>query len=457
MRKLFFILFATGITGSTVAQEKVWTLKECVQYAYDHNLSIKQAELSLEMDEIALEESEWAKYPGLNASASRNYNFGRSIDPLTNTTGIQKNVSNYFSMSSSATLFNGFLLRNREKQNETRLAAKTHYVDKIRNDISMNIALFYLEVLFNQESITNNKAQLEIARQQVARIQKLVDVGSLPKGSLFEMESQMASEEQRVIQAESSYEISRLNLTQLLDITNYQNFLVEAPKFGDPILDTEGLTTQYVYQEALKSMPQIKQAELDVKAADQGIDIARASLYPRLSVSASLSTRANDDAERAIGHIDSISGQPVYDFVPYAFDEQIEDYFGQSVGLNLNIPIFNGRSARLNIQRSEVQKAQALLTKENTENQLLKDIQKAQADVLAAYKGFIAAKKSVQSFQEAFNYVKKKHDLGIVNAVENNDAKTKLNLAISQMTQSKYDYIFKRMILAFYQGQPIKL
>ncbi len=444
MRKLFFILFTAGI-ATAIAQEKVWTLEECVQYAHGHNISIKQAELSLEMDEISLKESQWAKYPGLNGSVSRNYNYGRSINLSTNSTSFSKNVSSYFSLSSSATLFNGFSLHNQKEQNESKLEAKHYYLDKIRNDISMNIALLYLEVLFNQESIINSKAQLEISSQQVERIQKMVDVGSLPKGSLFEMESQQASEEQRLVQAESNFEISRLNLTQLLDITDYKNFLVEAPKFGDPISDTEGLGLEAIFQNALNNMPQIKQSEKEVQVADQGVDIAKSSLYPRLSVSASLSTQAIDDL------IIPTTGEE------FTFKDQIEDYFGQSVGFNLNIPIFNGRSARFGIERAEVQKEQAELTKINTQNQLLKDIQKAQADVLAAFKGFVAAKKSVQSFQESFNYVKKKHELGIVNAVENNDAKTKLNLAISQMTQSKYDYIFKRMILAFYQGQPIKL
>ncbi len=448
MRKLFYIFFAAGI-ASAVAQVKVWTLEECVQYAHQHNLSIKQAELSLEMDEVSLEERKWAKYPNLNASSNRNYNFGRSIDPVTNSTGFRKNISNYFSLSTSATLFNGFLLRNREDQSKTQLEARNHYLDKIRNDISVNIALLYLEVLFNQESISNSSAQLEITKQQVARIQKLVDVGSLPKGSLFEMESQMASEEQGLVQSESNFEISRLNLTQLLDITDYANFYVKAPVFGDPILDTEGLTTEGIYKTALQNMPEIKQSNAEVMVAEKGVDIAKSGLYPRLSVSASISTQATDDQTK-FSIIDTT-------FVDYTFNDQIEDFFGQSVGFNLNIPIFNGRSARLGIERAEIQKQQAEISKINTENQLLKDIQKAQADVLASYKGFIAAKKSVLSFQESFNYVKKKHELGIVNAVENNDAKTKLNLAISQMTQSKYDYIFKRMILGFYQGNPIKL
>jgi len=249
-----------------------------------------------------------------------------------------------------------------------------------------------------------------------------VNVGSLPKGSLFEMESQLASEEQRVIQAESSYEISRLNLTQLLDIKDYKNFFVEAPYFDDPVLDTDGLTTESVYANAVQAMPQIKQAELDVDVAEKGVDIAKASLYPRLSMSAGLNTRGNDDAERWTGEYD-LQGKPI--MVEYPFTDQVDDFFGQSVGFNLNIPIFNGKSARLNIERSKVQMEQAKLTKENTENQLLKDIQKAQADVLAAFKGFIAAEKSVLSFRESFSYVKKKHELGIVNAVENNDAKTK--------------------------------
>ncbi len=453
MRKLFFILFAAGITSS-VAQKSVWSLEKCVRYAHEHNLSIKQAELSLEMDKISMVESRWAKYPGFNGSASRNYNFGRNIDPLTNATGIQTVVSNYFSINSSVTLFNGFSLRNQEKQSETKVESRSHYLDKIKNDISMNIALLYLEVIFNKESINNNRAQVEITKQQVNRIQKLVDVGSLPKGSLFEMESQLASEEQRVIQAESSYEISRLNLTQLLDIQDYKNFFVASLYFDDPVIDTEGLTTESVFAEAVNNMPQIKQAGLDVEVAKKGVDIAKASLYPRLSMSAGMNTRGNDDASRWSGEYDG-QGQPI--MIHYPFSDQIDDFFGQSIGFNLNVPIFNGRSARLNVERSKIQMQQAQLTKESTENQLLKDIQKAQADVLAAYKGFIAAKKSVQSFQESFNYVKKKHELGIVNAVENNDAKTKLNLAISQMTQSKYDYIFKRMILAFYQGQPIQL
>lgn len=446
MRKLLFLLCCAA-SSVVIGQNKTWTLEECVRYALEHNISIKQAELTRDIDEINLQENKLSKYPTLNASMNRSHSFGRSVNPFDNVITDQKRVSNSFTLNTGATLFNGFQLKNREEQSEIRLESRNKNLEKIRNDISLNIALFYLQVLFNQETITNNRAQLEITKQQVDRINKLVEVGSLAKGSLYEIESQLASEEQKLIQSESDFEISRLNLTQLLDIEDYKSFHIVKPNLRDPDLNAGGVSTKSIYNMASENLPQIHQADLDVMDAVKGVEIAESGLYPRLSISASLNTFNVEDALNPLSNVEE----------KYLFSDQIENNFSQAVYLNLDIPIFNGKSARLGVERSKVQMMQAELTKANTENQLLKDIQKAQTDVLAAYKGFISAKKSVQSFQEAYNYVKKKYELGIVNAVEHNDAKNKLNLAISQMTQSKFDYIFKTMILEFYKGNPIRL
>lgn len=430
-----------------------WDLARCLDYAMENNLQLKQQALNAEVRENELKQSQFNLGPNLNANSSYGISMGRALDESTYRFTEDQNIqSANFSVSSSLTLFQGFQKMNTIQRNRWELSLSEAQFELLKNNISLNIVSAYLQILFNKELVTTSRHQLDLIEQQVNRTAKLVRAGSAPKGTLLEMQAQMASEELRLINAENQLETSLVNLKQLLDLEADTDFDVVSPEIT--VEESTLLTSvQKVYSTAEQEMPQVKAAEFALKSANESLQLAKGGRSPIVNLNFYYSTRYSDARDKLIGI--SPEGEPIY--TDYPFSEQLEDNMQTNVSLALSVPIFNGWQVGKNINNAKIQLKNSQYQLEREKQGLYKEIQQAFVDARSALKRFQAAEKSVDSQQESFRYKEQQFEVGLINTVEYNDAKNKLINAESELLQAKYDFIFKTRILDFYQGNPITL
>lgn len=460
MKKLIPIIVLT-LAGTLIiaynspGQENKWTLKECVLYAIEHNIQVKQQELAADIQQNALKQSKYNLAPTLNGGAGHSYSFGRALDESTYSfTDNETVMSDYFSLNSSVSLFSGFTNRKSIEQNKYNLQASIQDVEKTKNDISLNIALAYLQILLNKELLEVARNQYDITMEQIDRTSKLVAAGSLARGSLLEIQAQAASEELQVVNAGNQLDLSILNLTQLLELDIVGDFDIVVPRLQIP--DEAGLIepVMTVYSEAIKIQPQIKSAEFQLESSALNLDIAKGARSPRLSLNGSYNTRYSDIRQKFIG-IDPVTSSPIYG--EYPFMDQLKDNVNWGLSLSLSVPIFNGwqvnqaiSNARLNIERSQY-------NLEYQKNVLYKDIQQAYADAKASLKKFHSSQKALVSMEESFRYTEQKFNVGLVNTIDYKTSKNQLTRTQSDLLQAKYEYIFKVKVLDFYRGKELSL
>ncbi len=464
------VLFLAVVTG--IAQQ-AWTLEDCIQYAMENNIQIKQSVLNTEYNQNLLKQSKMGQIPNLNATGNYNYAWGRVLDQTTyQFTENQQSNSISLGFSSSANLFNGLRVRNTILQNELNLMASYEDVEKIKNDISLNIAAGYLSIMFNRELLAVTESQMEITGQQVERTGKMVDAGKLARGNLLELQAQYASEELNLVNAENQLAISLLNLQQMLDLPIDTAFDLVIPELADPDEDPMLINALEVYRIAETSMPEIKSAELNMESSEQGLKIAKGGRSPQLYVSANYNTGYSDLREQAVSFNEgqripigeTASGEAVFTYpqdIPvygaYPFFDQIGDNTSAGVGLGLSIPIFNGWQVNGNIANSRIALENAQLNLQSQKLALYATINQAYADAIAALKSFNASNQALVSMAESFKYTEKKFEVGLVNTVDYNVSKIQLTRTQSDLLQAKYDFIFRVKILNFYKGEPITL
>ena len=471
--QIFYALSCLILMTSSIAfsqqPSKIWTLQQCIDYALENNISIKQNALNTQLAEQAMLQSKASALPNLNANAFHNYNFGRTVDPFTNEFATERVLANSFSLSSNVTLFNGFQTVNTIKQNRLDFLAVKYDVDKTRNDISLAIANNYLQILFSEELVGIANNQLGIIKQQLNRTKKLVEQGALAKGALLDIEAQEAMDELQLVNAENQLELSYLSLIQLLDLDSVSDFEIAKPDIDIPeggvLIGTPG----QIYDAAISIQPQIKSAEYKVESSLKGLSVSKGGNSPRLSMGGSYGTGYSDARRNITDTLSSYavpigytqSGEDVftpfynYNYETTPFNKQIDDNINKSFGFNLAIPIFNGLQTRTSISRAKIAVKNAQYNLQLQKNQLNKDITQAYADATAAFKKYRATAKTVSALQEAFNYTEQKFNVGMVTSVEYNDAKNKLTKAKSDLLQAKYDYVFKTKVLNFYQGKSL--
>lgn len=463
-----FILFSVIIVSS---QEK-WTLEKCLEYALKNNIQIKQQELNSRYSENNLKQSKLSLLPSLNGSTSQNYSWGRSVNMFTNDFSEEKTMSLSFGLSSSVTVFNGFQNYNTIRQKQFDLQASLQNLEKAKNDVALNISSAYLQILYSMELYDIAVNQLEVTRQQVERTKKLVDAGSVAKGTLLQVEAQYASEELQVVNMQNQLNMSYLNLIQFLDLETEENFEIEKPDFSGFDVNAALLTSNQVFLEAEKNLPQIKSAEFSLKSAEAGLLLARGSLSPRLTVSGSFGS-GYSDARKSITDTTytsqvstiNIAGSdvqftqdiPNYKYQTTAFKDQLNNNVSKTLSVTLTIPLFNGWQTKTGINNAKINLLNAEYQLEITKKQLFKEIQQAHADAVASIKKYNATKKAVTSLEEAFNYTQQKFDAGLINSLDYNTAKNNLAKAKADMLQAKYEFIFKSKILDFYRGNTIKM
>lgn len=471
--KLYLLFIGLILSGFLNAQ-KQWTLDECVQYAMEHNIQVQQALLNESLAEVGLKQSKGRMLPSINGSASHTYNFGRNIDPITNSITTQTIQRNNFGVSSNVTLFNGFQRLNTLKQNEINVSAVQVQNEQLKNDISLNIANGFLNILFNREFLNIAEFNLEATQKQVEQSRVLFEAGQIPEGNLFEVLAQQANDEAALINAESNLNLAKLNLIQLmqLDGVDYKSFDISVPSLGEVSSFPLPSSIQAVKDNAIKNFPTMKVSEKNVQFNQMGVKIAKGARQPSLNLNYSLGTGYSDQnligtgelvsIQQAIGTVgttgDVVISNPQQfysDFDTKPFGDQFSDNLNHGLSFSLSIPIFNGWSTDGNIQRAQINLKNSELDMENTKNNLIQNVERAWADAEVAKKNYEGSDKTVEASQKAYDYAEVQFNAGVINQLDYNQARIRLDNAKIDLIRNKYDYIFKVKILDFYQGNKI--
>ncbi|MDD4426292.1 MAG: TolC family protein [Mariniphaga sp.] len=426
----------------TQAQE-AWSFQECLDYAMENNIRIKQQQLSTQYSENLLSQAKHERLPNLNGSLSNNLNFGRSLTYDNTYQNVNSSQVNGY-LSTDITLWNGSILSNTIRQREFDLHAAMQDLQKTRDDIALNIAASYLEILFAEELTWIAESQIEVTSQQIERTIKLVDAGSLAHGSLLEIEAQLAREELQLVNEQNRVQLAYLNLFQLLELPVEKSFIIEKPKLPEIKANMSLVNSYDTFKHATLARPEIKAAQLRVESARMQLEVAKGNRFPALSFGANYYNLYNNKYADIMG--ESIS-----------FRDQLSNNQRYAMGFSLNIPIFNRFQVKSGISNASLQIADYEYQLQSARNLLRKDIEQAYMNALAALNRYLSGEKAVKSTEEAFRYTEEKFNVGMVNMVEYNQSKNYLTVARSELLQAKYEYIFRAKILDFYNGVPIEL
>ena len=475
MRKLKILLF-TVFTISFINQansQSVWNLEQCINYALLHNLDIQQNELQLDMQENNLLSSKARMLPTLNANGNDIVNWGKTVDRYTNQFADSRTISMNLYLQSSVTLFSGFKLLNTVKKNKLMLMSQKYDLNYMKDLKAMDITTAFLQILYDKENFKNKKEQVKLTKMQLDRTQKLVEAGSLAKGDLYNIKSQLASEMAMEIDAENSLNLSMLKLKQLMYVPSDTNIDIYAPEIELTENFNNLLDPYKVYEYALHNRPEIKSAEIKVESSKKDLSIAKGGISPVISLSAGLGS-GYSGANSILDGSPSFTGftpsgdfttagdtviTPTFDYKtkPKAMSDQLIDNKNYSIGIYVSIPLFNGLQTHTNINNSEIAMKQAELQLEQTKTNMRQIIEKAYADARSAFKKYESAGLQVEALNEAFNYATSRYEAKMLAAFEYNDAKIKLDMAKSDLLNAKFNYVFRVKVLDFYYGKPLSL
>ena len=448
MKNSITILLALFAVTLSSAQVRQWTLQECVEYAVENNLTVEQFELDLENAKIDKSDAVGNLLPTLSGSMSASSNTGFSINPTNNlpTNSTANNVN--ISATSSITIFDGLRNINQLHRAKMNAIASQYRLDDLKDDIRLRVANAYLEVVSNKEQLKTFRAQYAVTEQDLKRTKELVESGVVPRGDLLEIEATAANQEQQIINGESNVLISKVNLAQLLQITDYENFDIAEEEFDIPPSDILDNSPKVIFDKAMTFRNDIKFSESNVELAEQDVKIAKGAYLPTLSAFFQYGTRYSD-----------VTQIPDGNGVPYtpSLTDQLWIFDGISYGAQLNIPIFNGWSTRNNVTRSQISLEKAKLQLEQDKLDLESTIQQAYVNVNTFEKAYAAAEKTLEARTLAYEYARERYDVGLMNAFDFSQAQSRVENAQADVIRTKYDYIFRLKILEFYFGIPIAL
>ncbi len=490
MRRVVFLGLIVGslfLSGQSLAQvspqggaseKMVLDLQQAVDLALERNLNIERSELDLRTSEINLTQSRMNRLPNANVGIGAGRNWGRSIDPTTNQFITQALYFSGVQGSSNIVLFDGLQLTNTVKQNNLTLQASQFDLQKAKNDVTVNVVTFYLNVILNQELVEAARLQFESTRNQLERTVKLVNAGSLPITNQLDLESQLATNEFDLVNAENDLALSYLSLKQALLLPSSTEVELVVPQVDVPeeLQLSEGV--EDIYRTALGTMPEIKSADLQVQSAEVGLKVAQGGISPTLTFGGSFSTNYSEiaDRERQIFDgteiverdfaylkndptqiVSTLVEQPIVvstepDFPVF---DQFSEYLSKQMNLNLSVPIFNRFATRSDIQRAIVNQKRAEVGAQETRNTLRQNIETAYNNANAALKSYNASERQVSALEQSFKNTENRYSFGAVNFVEYQVASNNLFRARSNQVRAKYTYLFRLKILEFYQGKAL--
>ena len=434
-----FYLF-TFLPLTSGAQSRLWSLRECCDYAVEHNISIKQQQNACRKQELQLSTAKNSRLPDLSGSAGQNFSFGRGLTAQ-NTYSNTNTSSTSFSLGTSVPIFTGFQIPNQIKLNQLNLEAATADLEKAKNDIRMQVAQAYVQILYDMEIADVAHRQIEIDSMQVIRLQAFVDNGKAAEAELSQQKATLANSRLTATQADNNTRLAILALTQLLELPSPDGFMIVKPNL-DELVGLVGLdlvTPDQIYAEALGVKPEILSQELKLKGTEHSIKIAQAGNLPTLSLSGGLSTNYY-----------TTSG-----FKSDAFGTQLKNNFSQYIGLNLNVPIFNRFQTRNNIRSARIDQENQQLQLDNTKKTLYKDIQQVYYNALNAQSKEKSSEEALKSTKDAFQLMQAKYENGKATITEFNESKNTYLKSESDLVQARYENIYQQALIAFYRGHDL--
>lgn len=488
MRYIFSFIFL-GLTLSLTAQTPAptqWDLRTCVEYAIKHNISVQQADIQARLAKLQADQAKYNQLPTMSGSSGLGMRLGRSIDPVTNAFTTTQFLYNNFGVNGGVQLYNNNRLSNTAAASNYSWLASIADLKTASNDISVNVATFYLQVLSTIEQSEIAKIQIAQTTEQLAATKKRVEVGLLPEINLLELETQLANDSSNYITAISNVEQSKLSLKALLNLDAAEAFDVYVQPVDQIKLQAfSDLQPDYVFSVAEQNLPNIKAANLRLKAAEKNQLVAKAGFYPTLSFGYSLSSNFSNSfkyisgVESAgfsnispsspfvtVGAAKYYVQSPLYNTVTAnrnfsnvwkGWGKQLDNNFGQNFGFQLSIPIFNANQSKTAYQQSKLNYQSASLQQENTQRKLKQDIYAAYTNAVVAFNKLNANQKAVTSADKAYSFATKRYELGLLGTIEllnnqNNFLKAKVNYKAAQ-----YEYVFRIKLLEFYKGEALSL
>jgi outer membrane protein len=479
-KKLLIIPLFLIATGA-FCQEK-WSLQRCVQYAMDNNISIKQSTLQENLSAITYKQSKLSQIPSANFSNTDAYRFGKSQNP---STGVLEN-QNYFTvglnLQTSVEIFNWFAKKNTILANEWSVQAARAGTEKLKDDIALTVANSYLQVLLAREQQNIADIQVKQSIAQLGIVRKQVDAGALPELNAVELEAQLANDSANLISATGNVSQSKYVLKAYMNMDADSDFEIEEPPVDKiPVEPIGALQPQDVYALALANLPQQRMNDFNMKAAEKNSLAAKAALYPTISAFGGLSTNygyfRTPNYEQVLkgyspsglvisdgsgGFIDvqrplfTNGGKKGY-ITSDPLGTQFSNNFGQSVGISLSVPIFNGWQGKANYERSKIN-VRTLEYQKDLDNQTLKqNIYQAYNSAIVALEKFTSSKKAVESAQQSYDFASKRYNVGMLGTLELVTNQNNLFRAKLQYVSNQFDYVFKMKVLEFYKGQGLKL
>ena len=419
------------------AETRQWSLRECCDYAVEHNISIKQQENQCRQQELELSTAKNSRLPDLSASAGQNFSFGRGLT-AENTYSNTNTSSTSFSLGTSVPIFTGFRIPNQIKLNQLNLQSATADLEKAKNDIRLQVAEAYVQILYDMEMADVAHRQIEIDSAQVARLQAFVNNGKAAEAELSQQKATLASSRLTATQADNNTRLAILALTQLLELPSPDGFSIVRPDLSG-ISGLSGLTPDLIYAEALGVKPEILSQQLKLKGMEHSIKIAQADNYPTLSLSGGLGTNYY-----------TTSG-----FKSDSFGKQLKNNFSQYIGVNLNVPIFNRFQTRNNIRSARINQENQQLQLDNTKKTLYKEIQQVYYNALNAQTKEKSSEEAVQSSKDAFELMQAKYENGKATITEFNESKNNYLKSESDLVQARYENLYQQALLEFYRGRDL--
>jgi len=452
-----------------------WNIVRCVDHAMKNNISVRQADLQTRFSALSLTQNKASQLPTLNYNTSAGYRLGRSENP---TTGVLED-NNFFNLSmqlqTGVTIFNWFSKKNTIEASRLSWEADKAQVQKAKDDVALNVAVAYLQILLAKEQVNLAGVQVQQTIDQLTSTRKRVDAGALPELNAAELEAQLARDSSSFVTAQASVQQFLLQMKALLNLDAGEAFEIETPPVDKiPVEALADLQPESVYALAIASLPQQKINSLRIQSAKKSVEAARGMMYPTFSAFGGLGTsyvnikvpNFNPGPFKPTGAIVNVSGT---DYVVQApsfvqagessipMGTQFRNNFAQNIGIGISVPILNGRNARSNWERNKLTVQQFELQKESGDMQLKQDIYKAYTDATAALQKFNAERKAVQTSEKAYDYAKKRYDLGLLSTYDLLNSQNNVLRSKIQALYSQYDYVFKMKLLEFYKGQGLKL
>ncbi len=458
--------------------QDTWSLQSCIKYAWDNNLTVQQAELSTRNFELTERQSKFQRLPTVNGSTTAGYQFGRTIDPTTNTFNNTRIGFNSFGINGSVLVFDGNRINSQVQQSKYDVAAAKLDAENTRQTVALSVATAYLNILLGEEQLVNAQTQRRLSEQQLERTERLVEVGQLAPNARLDLEAQVARNDQQIIEAQNAVDLAYLSLKQLLQFDPSQDLVLERPEVN---LEEQALVREFtlseVYQAALQSQATVGAAEARLESSKIAEKVAASGNLPTLSVLGSQNTNyssvapdfdnANTDNAELVARDPipvEIGGQEVdvifFDtegvtFPTVSYSDQLNENFGQSLGVNLNVPIYNNHRNNIAKERARLNTISAEVTARQVTDQLKTDVQTAITGFRASRNAYQAAERAFNAADAACNDAQRRVDVGAINSVEYNNAVDKMDVARLEMTRAKYQLLFNLKVVEFYLGQPL--